>query len=98
MTTTVPPRGDSAAISEIRALARPLRGLADLTPLVQRLGDHRFVCLGEASHGTHEYYRWRAELSRRLILEHGFTWIGGRATGLTAGGSTGGCAERRTSA
>jgi erythromycin esterase-like protein len=76
MTTTVPPRGDSAAISEIRALARPLRGLADLTPLVQRLGDHRFVCLGEASHGTHEYYRWRAELSRRLILEHGFTWIG----------------------
>ena len=39
-------------------------------------GPARFVCIGEASHGTHEYYRWRAQLSRRLIEEHGFTWIG----------------------
>lgn len=34
------------------------------------------MCLGEASHGTHEFYAWRAALSRRLILERGVTWIG----------------------
>jgi erythromycin esterase-like protein len=32
--------------------------------------------VGEASHGTSDYYRWRALLSRRLVEEHGFTWIG----------------------
>ena len=55
---------------------RPLRTAADLDPLVDRVGGARFVCIGEASHGTHEYYRWRALLSRRLIEERGFTWIG----------------------
>ena len=44
--------------------------------MIDRVGAARLVCIGEASHGTHEYYRWRAELSRRLIEEHGFTWIG----------------------
>ena len=63
-------------VSEIRSLARPLRTDADLDPLVERVRDDRFVCLGEASHGTHEFYQWRARLSRRLIEEHGFTWIG----------------------
>ena len=64
------------ARTQIRDLARPLRGLSDLDPLVERLGPMRFACLGEASHGTHDFYRWRAELSRRLIEEQGFTWIG----------------------
>jgi len=63
-------------VSEIRSLALPLTSLEDLDPLVDRLGPARYVCLGEASHGTSEYYRWRAALSRRLIEEHGFTWIG----------------------
>ena len=62
--------------SEVRSLARPLRDVRDLDPLVERVGDARYVCIGEASHGTHEYYRWRAQLSRRLIEEHRFTWIG----------------------
>src|SRR5262249_13141585 len=35
----------------------------------------RCVLLGEASHGTHEYYTWRAEISKRLILELGFSFI-----------------------
>jgi len=65
-----------AVASEFRSLARPLTGPADLAPLVDRVGASRFVGIGEASHGTHEYYRWRAELSRRLIEEHGFRWIG----------------------
>ncbi|SDO71273.1 Erythromycin esterase homolog [Nakamurella panacisegetis] len=62
--------------AEIRSLATPLARVADLSPLVRRAGQSRFVCVGEASHGTHEYYRWRALLSRRLIQEEGFTWIG----------------------
>ncbi len=62
--------------SEMRSLARPLNGIDDLDPLVERVGDSRFVGIGEASHGTHEFYQWRALLSRRLIEEKGFTWIG----------------------
>ena len=67
---------DHAAAQQVRSLARPLRNDSDLDPLVARLADVRFAALGEASHGTHEYYQWRARLSRRLIEEHGFTWIG----------------------
>jgi erythromycin esterase len=63
-------------LEELRSLARPLRGPADLDGLVDRIGPDRYVCLGEASHGTHEFYAWRAQMSRRLVLEHDFTWIG----------------------
>lgn len=67
---------EADALAEVRSLARPLTGVGDLDALVQRVGPARFVCLGEASHGTHDYYWWRGELSRRLIEDHGFTWIG----------------------
>lgn len=53
----------------------PLTATADLDPLLAAIGDSRVVLLGEASHGTHEYYTWRARLSRRLILEKGFQFI-----------------------
>ena len=43
---------------------RPLTGPQDLDPLLDRIGDARLVLLGEASHGTSEYYTWRAEISR----------------------------------
>ncbi len=39
------------------------------------VGDARFVLLGEASHGTHEFYRERAEITQRLIEEKGFTAV-----------------------
>ncbi|HEU5143694.1 MAG TPA: erythromycin esterase family protein [Dermatophilaceae bacterium] len=61
---------------EIRSLAGPLEAPSDLDPVVERARAARFVCVGEASHGTSEYYRWRALLSRRLIEEQGYTWIG----------------------
>src|SRR3954449_11432904 len=64
-----------AVHAEIRALARPLRSSADLDPLLERIGDARFVLLGEASHGTAEYYGWRAAITRRLIVEHGFSFV-----------------------
>jgi erythromycin esterase len=63
-------------LAEIRSLALPLTTPRDLDPLVRQVGGRHLVCIGEASHGTHEFYGWRAALSRRLIEEHGFTWIG----------------------
>lgn len=63
-------------VAQIRSLAQPLTGVADLDGLVAGVGAARFVCLGEASHGTHEFYAWRAALSRRLVMEKGVTWIG----------------------
>jgi erythromycin esterase-like protein len=62
-------------VQSVRALARPLRGPADLDPLLERIGAARFVLLGEASHGTSEYYEWRAVLSQRLIREKDFSFI-----------------------
>jgi erythromycin esterase-like protein len=62
-------------IREVRLLARPLKSPGDLDPLLKRIGGARCVLLGEASHGTAEYYTWRAEISRRLIMERDFSFI-----------------------
>jgi erythromycin esterase-like protein len=59
----------------IRRVARPLQSAADLNPLIERIGDARIVMLGEASHGTSDYYLWRMRLSQRLIEEKGFSFI-----------------------
>ena len=64
-----------ALASELRQRAHPLREPSDLDPLLERIGDAQYVLLGEASHGTSEYYTWRAELSKRLIREKGFSFI-----------------------
>src|SRR3954447_13761919 len=55
--------------------ALPLTGPESLDPLMERIGDARYVLLGEASHGTAEYYRWRATLTRRLIEEKDFSFV-----------------------
>jgi erythromycin esterase-like protein/predicted phosphoribosyltransferase len=56
----------------VRALTGSER---DYDPLVERAAATRFVLLGEATHGTHEFYRERAEITRRLIAECGFTAV-----------------------
>jgi erythromycin esterase len=60
---------------EVAGLARPLEDPADLDPLLDRIGGARVVLLGEASHGTHEFYTWRAAITRRLIEELGFAFV-----------------------
>ena len=56
-----------------RELAQRLEGsAADYDTLLEMAADRRFVLLGEATHGTQEFYRMRAEITRRLIAEHGF--------------------------
>ena len=47
----------------------------DFDPVLRLIGNARFVLLGEASHGTHEFYRIRAEITKRLIREKGFTSV-----------------------
>src|SRR4051794_12741974 len=66
---------DTELIDEIQALARPLQNPKDLDPLMNAIGDSRYVLLGEATHGTSEFYTWRAEISKRLITEKGFSFI-----------------------
>ena len=56
--------------------AHPLNSEQDLDSLLNRIGDAQIVLLGEASHGTSEYYTWRAAITKKLILEKGFTIIG----------------------
>jgi erythromycin esterase len=63
------------ATNRVAELAQPLASRRDLDPLLARIGQARFVLLGEASHGTSDYYTWRAEISRRLIVEKGFSFI-----------------------
>jgi erythromycin esterase-like protein len=56
--------------------AHPLTGSAlDYDPLMQLVGNARLVLLGEASHGTHEFYRGRAQITKRLIEEKGFNAV-----------------------
>jgi erythromycin esterase len=52
-----------------------LNSSKDLDALLQDIDDRPVVMLGEASHGTHEYYTWRTAISKRLIAEKGFRFI-----------------------
>lgn len=60
---------------EVIGLAAPLTDAGDLDVLLDRVDDTRVVMLGEASHGTHEFYQWRAALTQRLIAERGFSFV-----------------------
>lgn len=66
---------DDALRAEIADLAAPLDGPAHLDALMDMIGESRFVLLGEATHGTSEFYTWRTEITRRLITEKRFSFI-----------------------
>lgn len=60
----------------VRSACQPLLGAPnDYDALLELVGDARFVLLGEASHGTHEFYRERAQITKRLIAERGFSAV-----------------------
>ena len=70
------PTADGALIKALSETAYPLAGSArDYDPLVGRIGEARFALLGEASHGTHEFYCERAEITKRLITEKNFVAV-----------------------
>src|SRR5438034_5555751 len=56
----------------LHELTRSRRDYDDLLALI---GDAHFVLIGEASHGTHEFYQERASITKRLITEKGFTAV-----------------------
>jgi erythromycin esterase-like protein len=68
------------ALEEIRQVAIRLDGEdSDYDSLLDAVGERSFVLLGEATHGTREFYRMRAEITRRLIVERGFDAVAAEA-------------------
>lgn len=67
----------SPDVAVLRAAAEPLAAIDDpeFAAAFDRFGSHRVVLLGEASHGTSEFYHARAAITRRLIEEHGFSIV-----------------------
>src|SRR5687768_8726074 len=64
------------SVTVLQESAHPLTGAKDdFDPLMRLIGAARHVLLGEATHGTHEFYKARAEITKRLIVEKGFTVI-----------------------
>ncbi|TNY35791.1 erythromycin esterase family protein [Thermomonospora catenispora] len=61
--------------TDVLGAALPLEVEDDLGPLLDRIGGARIVLLGEAGHGVHEFCAWRAALTRRLVCEHGFSFV-----------------------
>src|SRR5438093_295214 len=63
-------------MADLRARTRELIGATDdYDALLDLIGDAHYVLIGEASHGTHEFYKERADITRRLIVEKGFTAV-----------------------
>ena len=66
--STLPDSAPASLVLKIREAAHTLTGSpGDYDRLVELIGDARVVMLGEATHGTHEFYRERARITRRLI-------------------------------
>ena len=63
------PAADIGIVDQLRGTA------ADYDPVVRRAAETDVVLVGGASHGTHEFYAARAEMTRRLIAEHGYTVV-----------------------
>ena len=66
---------DAEAIAAAARSALPYAHPNDLAPLLAAIGDAQFVCLGESTHGTREFYELRAEITRRLVAEKGFSVV-----------------------
>ncbi len=72
------PRSQPSTVAHlIREVAEPIQDLdeADLGPLLERIGQSRIVLIGEATHGTSEFYRLRARITRELIRSRGFNIV-----------------------
>jgi protein-L-isoaspartate(D-aspartate) O-methyltransferase len=72
-----PAPGDEALVRKLADAAESFPSIdkADLDPLLERIGTARIVLLGEASHGSSEFYRMRARITRDLIIKKGFQFV-----------------------
>ena len=68
---------EGALERQLADAAEPFRSIetADLNPLMERIGSARIVLLGEATHGTSEFYRMRARITEDLIVKKGFRFV-----------------------
>jgi erythromycin esterase len=64
-------------VNEKKQIGHRLERSIDLDPLSEETGKDyiRYVLLGEASHGTSEFYNWRTKITKRLIAEQKFSFI-----------------------
>lgn len=67
---------EKEAIKLIEEKAIDIEHKTGLDALFDKIGNARIVMLGEASHGTHEYYTWRSYITKKLIVEKNFNFIG----------------------
>ncbi len=68
---------DDLLVHRLADAAEPFRSIetGDLNPLMERIGSARIVLIGEATHGTSEFYRMRARITQDLIIKKGFSFI-----------------------
>ncbi len=69
------PSGVERAAADVERSSSVVTGPEDLDALIHQLSDAQYVLLGEASHGTSEFYRWRAQITARLIADHDFDFV-----------------------
>jgi erythromycin esterase-like protein len=71
------PSSETSIWSNWRANAEPIADIdqVNISPLLDRIADACVVLLGEATHGTSEFYRMRARITKELILRRGFNFI-----------------------
>jgi erythromycin esterase-like protein len=68
-------REATSLVKEISGAAKSFQSIADLAGVMNKVKQVKVVILGKASHGTHEYYRWRHFISQELVEKHGFNFI-----------------------
>ncbi|MDX1652247.1 MAG: erythromycin esterase family protein, partial [Brumimicrobium sp.] len=66
---------NESVIATIKENKNEFDSTDDLSHLINSVKNKKIVMLGEASHGTHEYYNWRARISKILMEEHGFDFV-----------------------
>jgi protein-L-isoaspartate(D-aspartate) O-methyltransferase len=72
-----PRRQKNTVVEAVGTYAEPFAAIeaADFGPLLDRVGDARVVLIGEATHGTSEFYRMRERITRALIAEKRFSFV-----------------------
>lgn len=65
----------SKSIQNIQQHSLPFKDMEDLNGLIQKASNAKYILLGEATHGTAEFYTIRAEISKKLIINHDFSFI-----------------------
>ncbi len=70
-----PVSAEEQQLDLLKEKAYALNEASEMAPIVEKAREKELVLLGEASHGTSEYYLWRKKLSRKLIEQEGFSFI-----------------------